>query len=228
MKHFAQIYLAAILLCCTSLAAASPWDDQIAQWKLESINLKSGQIPTLESQAKNGDVRATYLLYLERGQTRFKYAQSSGAVLVGELAKSIAETGNPIGMRMLCFLYREGEGGLPKNAQTAFQWCYRSGQLGLVDGMSAVANYYFYGTGTPKDDGKAFEWHQKSANANDSRGMYGVGWAYETGKGVAKDAAAGGVRVRSRVPARWPGADETGGGELHPAVRHRARPRARP
>jgi hypothetical protein len=107
-KRLAVVGLGVLLWAAQAMA--SQWDDQINQWKKESASLKADQIPQLEEAAKSGDVRATYLLYLETDNARFEYSKRSNVNQLGQWSERIANAGNPIGMRMLCKLLREGQG----------------------------------------------------------------------------------------------------------------------
>jgi TPR repeat protein len=185
IKRVAVVGLGVLLWAAQAMA--SQWDDQITQWKKESINLKADQIPQLEEAAKNGDVRAAYLLYLETNNARFEYSKRSSVTQLGQWSERIADAGNPIGMRMHCYLLGEGQGGLVKEEVKGVQWCLKATQLGFVDAMVRLGGLYRDGIGVVKNETEAVTWFRKGSELNDGESFGQLGYMYETGTGVVKD-----------------------------------------
>lgn len=73
--RYSRVLLFCFFSALNNQAIASSWDDQINQWKKESLTLKESDIPQLETQARAGDVRAAYLLYTESDNHRFQYSK---------------------------------------------------------------------------------------------------------------------------------------------------------
>lgn len=183
MKRTPQFLAAAVLAFWTAVAVASPWDDQIAQWKKESDALQAEQIASLEAQAKNGDTRAIYLLFREAVKPRYQFDKSPSANLIGQWTLKLADAGNPIGMDMLCELMMNGENGLERNQTNALQWCLRGAQMGYGDAMFMLAGMYAAGIGTNKDEVKAVDWYRKGAEAGSPKAMQALASKYVDGKG---------------------------------------------
>ena len=185
IKRVAVIGLGVLLWAAQAMA--SQWDEQITQWKKESINLKADQIPQLEEAAKNGDVRATYLLYLELDNSRFAYSKRSSASQLGQWSQRIADSGNPIGMYMLCNLYADGHGGLIKDASIGFKWCQKSVTFEFGRAMSTIGYMYRVGEGITENKKEALNWFLKAAKLNDPNGFDNLGVMYRDGISVQQD-----------------------------------------
>lgn len=184
-KTFVSFALTILIgLLVWSVANASQWDEQIQKWSDESLRLQAEQIPQLEQLARKGDVRAAYLLYLESAEPRYQYGQRSSANEVGQWGLALANAGNPIGMRMLCYLFAQGEGGLKRNETEAVRWCQRGAQAGFGSAMASLGAMHENGeAGLSKDQVIAVDWYRKAAEAGSGRGMVYLAWAFEFGRG---------------------------------------------
>ena len=176
-----------LLFAFPFIAQAGPLEDKVNQWRKESAFLKEAELPSLEKQAEQGDTRAIYLLYREIENKRYGYKGSAGSSKVGSLAQRLAESGNPIAMAILCFLYTEGKGGLAKDEFQGRVWCQKGVEARSGEAMNLLGWMYGSGKGVPKDEAEAVKWYRKGAEAGNSVAMSNLGLMYKNGKGVPKD-----------------------------------------
>ncbi len=186
--HWFKAGILGLTLLQNGVALAGEWDDKVTAWRRESAGVTAARLPQLEAQARQGDARAAYLLYLEANLPRHGYGQQAGAGELGRWATWLAEAGNPVGMRMLCYLHAEGKGGLAKDADAAIRWCERGAALGFGDAMRGLGGMHRHGL--LKDDAKAVDWYRKGAEAGSALSMVDLGVMHQHGLGgVSKDEA---------------------------------------
>lgn len=174
-----------------ALAQAPSLDQQINLWRKEFSLLTSPEIPPLEALAKAGDVRATYLLYLAGDDWRFRDAVAASRNNLAGWSKKLAESGNPIGMRMLCFLEMNGAGGAQKAPEQGFSWCEKAAEAGLGDAMRAVGGEYERGGQVTKNADKAEQWYDRAATAGNWAAMVELGRLMRGRNDKPQDIAAG-------------------------------------
>ena len=183
-----KFFLSLFVLSIPLLVQAGPWDDKVTQWRKESAFLKEAELPVLEKQAAQGDVRAIYLLYREIDNVRYGYKGSAGGSKVGALAQKLAETGNPIGMAALCSMHLDGKGGLIKDEAKAIRWCEKSASQGFGGAMQLVGWMYLNGRGVAKDDSEAVKWYRRGIEEGDGSSFVSLGMLYQEGRaGLTKD-----------------------------------------
>jgi TPR repeat protein len=104
--------------------------------------------------------------------------------------RKAADAGNQLAMEYMGSMYRDGEGGLPKDDVLAVSWYRKAANAGKY-GMCELGTMYKEGRGgLPKDDAKAVYWYKRAAEAGDGDGMYELGTMYEEGRGgLPKDVA---------------------------------------
>ena len=183
-----KFFLSLFVLSIPLLVQAGSWDDKVTQWRKESAFLKEAELPVLEKQAAQGDVRAIYLLYREIDNVRYGYKGSAGGSKVGALAQKLAETGNPIGMAALCSMHLDGKGGLIKDEAKAIRWCEKSASQGFGGAMQLVGWMYLNGRGVAKDDSEAVKWYRRGIEEGDGSSFVSLGMLYQEGRaGLTKD-----------------------------------------
>lgn len=189
--HCTLLSLAALCLHLggAQAASATDWNAQVEGWHREARQTGARDLAGLEAQARSGDPRATYLLFVELGKAGSPFRDSPGAQALGGWARQAADAGHPAGMRVLCHLYQVGQGGLARDEATALGWCERGARAGLAQAMNALAGMYLGAVGTPKAPDKAFQWYEQAARTGQADGLASLAWAYENGFGVPANPA---------------------------------------
>jgi TPR repeat protein len=101
----------------------------------------------------------------------------------------VAKTGQARAQFYLGQMYRQGQGGLPKDAKTAAEWYARAGAQGLVVAQYNLAQMYRTGDGVPRDPGRAVRWYRLAAEQGHARAQDSLGLMYAGGMGVERDLA---------------------------------------
>jgi TPR repeat protein len=73
-----------------------------------------------------------------------------------------AETGNCLAQFQCGYIYRNGEGGIPKNDHEGYKWYSLAAEQGDAKAQLQLGCCYLTGAGVKQDIGKAIEWLKKS------------------------------------------------------------------
>lgn len=76
--------------------------------------------------------------------------------------------------------YLNGEHGLAKSAETAFNYFMQSALLGSAEGARHVANCYALGVGVAQSEQSAFRWYLEGADRKDSEALYTLSFIEQT------------------------------------------------
>nr|WP_249149332.1 sel1 repeat family protein [Bradyrhizobium manausense] len=106
-----------------------------------------------------------------------------------QLIRPRAEAGHPFAQWMLGDMYKNGEGGLPKDAKMAASWWAQAAAKGLAEAQLNLGDSYAAGEGVSENWKEAVKWWRKAAEQNIPRAQTGLGLALYSGHGVAEDKA---------------------------------------
>ena len=104
------------------------------------------------------------------------------------LLQKAADAGNPVAMKNLGWLYRDGL-GVAQDYDKAREWYQKAADAGNAFAMNNLGWLYQHGYGVAQDYGKAREWYQKAADAGYPVAMNKLGYLYERGWGIDQDYA---------------------------------------
>lgn len=107
-----------------------------------------------------------------------------------------ADMGNAYAADQIGDSYYCGDGGMPKDAEMAFEYYLKAADGGYAGAYFTLGLCYSNSTGVNRDDEKAFYWFTKAAtNGNENTGYYGhtgamrcLGDCYANGDGVRENA----------------------------------------
>jgi TPR repeat protein len=100
------------------------------------------------------------------------------------LTRAAAQAGNSVALYQLGYLYKHGEGGLPRDLREAASWYTKSASLGNPEAEATLGLLYEEGDAVPEDWVKAAQLYQQSAEQNNAIGQSQLARAYEFGIGV--------------------------------------------
>lgn len=124
---------------------------------------------TLYEKAAEQGIRRTRDLPDERKEEDKRMTMTLGASdeplellnMIRDLTEK-AEQGDASSMARLARYYRFGDGEYPKkDLKEAFKWYLKAAELGNVDAMDAVSDFYRFGDYVEKDLEKAADWYMK-------------------------------------------------------------------
>jgi TPR repeat protein len=139
--------------------------------KAESFSLMSGDELFVEALRYENDLNDREKDY-KKSIALLHMAESKGSIEAASL---------------LSLVYYEGSYSVEKDYRKAFHFADKSANLGSVDGMNTLGNFYLRGVGVSIDKEKAFYWYKKAAEQGDKYGQANVGTSYLNGTGVKRD-----------------------------------------
>lgn len=98
-----------------------------------------------------------------------------------------AEQGDAIAQRHLGIMYRQGEGGVAKDYNQAFQWYLKAAEQGDAIAQSNLGIMYKEGSPVDFDENAAFNWFSKAAEQGDAIAQQNMGLMYAQGVIFPKD-----------------------------------------
>ncbi len=102
-----------------------------------------------------------------------------------KMLTTAADHGNARAMVYLGHSYRDGLGGMVRNAEQAYSWYSRAAEAGNPQGYVEMAKCHISGVGAPEDDDKAFMLLVKAENDGSSDASRMLGNMYFHGDGRA-------------------------------------------
>ena len=111
-------------------------------------------------------------------------AQVSDAV--SSLIKA-AEQGHAQAQYQLGWMYKDGEGGVPKDLEKSIHWLEKAAEQEHVSAQFRLGWMYRYGDGISKDLEKSIYWLEKSAENGDAEAQFDLGLMYFYERGVLED-----------------------------------------
>lgn len=98
-----------------------------------------------------------------------------------------ADLGDAYANDRLSYCYSLGKGGLPKDAEQAFDHYLKAAQDGYSKDYFSVGLCYKEGDGVERDSEKAFGWFKKAAEHGNPMAWVELGNCYAAGNGTAQD-----------------------------------------
>jgi len=101
--------------------------------------------------------------------------------------RPLAEQGLADAQFYLAQLYRQGRGGLPRDAAEAEAWYVRAATQGMASAQYNLGQMYRTGEGAPQDPARAAGWYRAAARQGHARAQDHLGLLYAGGQGVERD-----------------------------------------
>lgn len=130
---------------------------------------------------------ANYAASVEEARVAFNEKNYTKAV---NIARPLAEQGEPTAQRILGTAYQLGVGGLPKSFKLAVVWYNKSADQNDALSLFLLGNAYYKGEGIPKSNNEAFKHYLKAANTGSAFAQSELGSIYQDGEIIVKNDAA--------------------------------------
>lgn len=102
---------------------------------------------------------------------------------------ALAMKGDKEAMCKLGKSFLNGENGVNKDNDDAFQWFSKASELGHANAMAWLGDCYLYAWGCASNPNAAFLWSKRSAENGDPYGCNNLGYCYSNGVGTSKDSS---------------------------------------
>jgi TPR repeat protein len=103
-----------------------------------------------------------------------------------QIARPLAEKGDPRAQYLLGQLYAKGL-GLAPNPYEAARWYRRAAEQDDPESQAALGQSYEYGRGVSRNYGEAARWYRMAADRGQVEAQFLLGRMYERGYGVGQD-----------------------------------------
>jgi TPR repeat protein len=103
-----------------------------------------------------------------------------------QIARPLAEKGDPRAQYLLGQLYAKGL-GLAPNPYEAARWFRRAAEQGDPESQAALGQSYEYGRGVSRNYAEAARWYRLAADRGQVEAQFLLGRMYERGYGVGQD-----------------------------------------